>query len=223
MRNFQKFTEYMQKTLYVKFADFEYFPQADTSASARAKLPAKLQLEPVFEIQRGRDKKFFISSFYILNCKLAGRYGITADDPCAVHYGAYGSFEELLPHIREALAWLDALQSNDFEIPEERKYDAVDDLFARLDPALLARGWQRTYWHSGNWQQMVCFAGNDQYEGSLEVSFYNRNWHFFFELLSKSPDFPRREDAYWESVYSRSNADEIAGRINQTLSMLYCQ
>lgn len=223
MRKFEKFVQQLQKRLNREFADVEYFPRKDMiPAYVRAKLQSKMQLEPVFEIKRGADKEMFISSFYILNCKIAGHYGITADDPCAIHYGKYGSFEDILPHIQKALAWLDELQSNDFEIPEERKYDAVDDLFSRLDPKLLARGWMRAYTHSGNWQQLVVFSGNDQYEGSLEVSFYNKNWHFFFELLSRSPEIPRKEEFTWESIYSRScNADAIAQRINKTLEMLY--
>lgn len=128
--------------------------------------------------------------------------------------------KEKLPHFQSALQWLDELQCNDFSIPEERKYDAVDDLLERLEPEVLAYGWFRTYNHAGNWQQMLCFPGNEQYEAGLEVSFYHEYWHCFFELISKSPDVPREKRFDWHGVYSRENAHERATVINQTLKML---
>ena len=113
----------MQDALQRQFVSVAYFPARKYGRlRARTVLPERLGLESVFEIGIGTDQKYFVSSFYILNKHFDGKYGITADAPCAVHRGAYGDFMGKLPHFQAALKWLDELQKNDFQIPEEHIY-----------------------------------------------------------------------------------------------------
>lgn len=218
MVKFERFVQYIQTTLQRTFAEVEYIPRRGMNPpQARAKLPVRLELEPVFEIRMGADKKPFISSFYILNHKLAGHYGITADDPCAVHYGTCGDFDEKLPHIQEALLWLDNLTENPGEIPEERKFDPVTELLKSIDKSVLKPGWYRSFPYRGNYLQMLGFPGNEDYEGSMEVYFSDGCWHLFFEWLSKHEDAPRRFDLDYKTRCLKADLSEIAKTLSRIL------
>lgn len=178
--------------------------------------------------------KSFYWIFYVLNSKLCGHCGITANTPLAQEFRREGSWNsDFREHVIAALSWVAQQQNNPAAVPEVCKYDPLDELLNELPPEVMKYNFQR-YCDPGmgKHRQSIKFEMRHNFEAELFIGFSKEKmcWMVDFSIVRHNCDGKKlldttfdHEHTFWEiyADYIPEYKAEIIKHISNALIWLY--